>query len=728
MLKCLLRFGLAQQSNILPDNLFLLATCLQRVLPICNSRAFINAQGSIKSALFEYVKATREEDMYAPFVNASNPALARLRDLEVDQMKGPGMEEGGMFFQRNDPRVLSQPHRGVVTRRKPDVILPFEHKLHHSVNDKDTQLTSTSWDEYVKQQAAKKPQRPAAWRDVLGVIEFKRSGRMQEAPMTYNPSAYQVPTPELLLITPDGIDAHTVVPTMEGPPAPAPAPRSNQAGLSTQQPKSNSVYQSDRASGTKRSAQVGSESRLTKRSKTETEPKKKQPSAAVQTALYAVEMFSSNLAIHHAINFTIRNDVIWIWYYDRQGIINAGGINVIQDLPRYLVLLCVLQRLQLCNWGRNTAFEPHLNDVGDRIEYHTIDIGGKKLTLHSSSDGRVSQLGLKSRGSDVIPVTCDQMGTQSNDGMVAKLCWGEESRKSESTILKRVAEIVVNKTVDGHVPVVLFSYKFPHSTSAIREALKLAHPGKGSRSLFIIISHKLRPIKELKADIMFKAWYQCVECHYALWQAGIYHRDVSCENLMYYMTDEGVMGVLNDFDLASVRGDGRSGNARTGTIPFMAIELLREDGQSGSVEHIYRHDMESFICVFIWICFQYNDGKMVEKPRPLDMWAKVDPRGCAEKKTYFLNCDLELPNHLTGPNRGRVWSFVDFLGSYLHARVRCKMELQMTRDHLDGLPPDDRGEVERKITQLTQDLAEEPLESVFTKFTLVIQPCEYSSR
>ncbi|KAF9225596.1 hypothetical protein BS17DRAFT_765428 [Gyrodon lividus] len=590
MLKRLLRFGVAQQSNILPDNL--LATCLQRVLPICNSRAFINVQGSIKSALAEYVKATREEDMYAPFVNASNPALARLRDLEADQMKGPGMEEGGMFFQRNDPRVLSQPHRGVVTRHKPDVvILPFEHKLNHSVNDKDTQLTSTSWDEYVKQQAAKKPQRPASWRDVLGVIEFKRSGSMQEAPMTYNPSAYQVPTPEFLLITPDGIDAQTIAPA----------------------PESNSVYQSDRASGTKRSAQVGSESRLTKRSKTETEPKKKQPSAAVQTALYAVEMFSSNLAIHHAINFTIRNDVIWIWYYDRQGIINAGGINFIQDLPRYLVLLYALQRLQLCDWGRNTAFEPHLNDVGDRIEYHTIDIGGKKLTLHSSSDERVSQLGLKSR-------------------------------------------------------------------------------------------------------------------HYTLWKAGIHHRDVSCENLMYYMTDEGVMGVLNDFDLASVRGDGRSGNERTGTIPFMAIELLREDGQSGRVDHIYRHDMESFIWVFIWICFQYNDGKMVEKPRPLDIWAKVDPSGCAEKKTYFLNCDLELPNHLTGPNRGRVWSFVSFLRDDFHARVGRRGDLQRAREHLDGLSLDKRGEVERKIAQLTLQLAEEPFESVFSKFTSVIQPCEYSGR
>ncbi|KAF9218699.1 hypothetical protein BS17DRAFT_655540, partial [Gyrodon lividus] len=90
--------------------------------------------------------------------------------------------------------------------------------------------------------------------------------------------------------------------------------------------------------------------------------------------------------------------------------------------------------------------------------------------------------------------------------------------------------------------------------------------------------------------------------HYVLWQAGIYHRNVSCETLMYYTTDKGVMGVLNDFDLVSFAEGGHLGNERTGTILFMAIDLLEPDDQSGRVEHIYRHYMESFIWAFIWIC------------------------------------------------------------------------------------------------------------------------------
>ncbi|KAF9225587.1 hypothetical protein BS17DRAFT_777319 [Gyrodon lividus] len=67
---------------------------------------------------------------------------------------------------------------------------------------------------------------------------------------------------------------------------------------------------------------------------------------------------------------------------------------------------------------------------------------------------------------------------------------------------------------------------------------------------------------------------------------------------------------------------------------------------------------------------------MVEKPWPLDMWAKVDPRGCAEKND-FLNHKLELPDHLTGANGGCVESFVSFLRHYLHARVQLVLDLQM---------------------------------------------------
>ncbi|KAF9230685.1 hypothetical protein BU15DRAFT_56986, partial [Melanogaster broomeanus] len=66
--------------------------------------------------------------------------------------------------------------------------------------------------------------------------------------------------------------------------------------------------------------------------------------------------------------------------------------------------------------------------------------------------------------------------------------------------------------------------------------------------------------------------------HYALWRAGTHNRDVSPANLMYYRRDDTnrtIVGVLNDYDLASLASrESPSGNKRTGTILFIAIDLL----------------------------------------------------------------------------------------------------------------------------------------------------------
>jgi len=60
-------------------------------------------------------------------------------------------------------------------------------------------------------------------------------------------------------------------------------------------------------------------------------------------------------------------------------------------------------------------------------------------------------------------------------------------------------------------------------------------------------------------------------------------------------------GVLNDYDLSSTRQDGPSGNQRTGTVPFMAIDLLMEQALEGTVENLYRHDAESLIWVLVCV-------------------------------------------------------------------------------------------------------------------------------
>lgn len=103
---------------------------------------------------------------------------------------------------------------------------------------------------------------------------------------------------------------------------------------------------------------------------------------------------------------------------------------------------------------------------------------------------------------------------------------------------------------------------------------------------------------------------------------------------MYKGEGLNVVGVLNDFDLASTE-DGITGYERTGTIPFMALDLLTEDGLAGKIKHVYAHDVESFLWVLLWTCLRYHNGKLRES-RAFDEWAKVDAHGCGKEKTHFL--------------------------------------------------------------------------------------------
>lgn len=77
------------------------------------------------------------------------------------------------------------------------------------------------------------------------------------------------------------------------------------------------------------------------------------------------------------------------------------------------------------------------------------------------------------------------------------------------------------------------------------------------------------------------------------------------ENALYF---EGCM----ETGLSSVRRRSLQGNEnRTGTLEFMAIEILGQYGR-----HSYRHDLESFFYVLLWICIRCASVSNPVKPRP----------------------------------------------------------------------------------------------------------------
>ena len=117
--------------------------------------------------------------------------------------------------------------------------------------------------------------------------------------------------------------------------------------------------------------------------------------------------------------------------------------------------------------------------------------------------------------------------------------------------------------------------------------------------------------------------------HYRLWVNGIHHGDISLNNLMYDISTEtgNPVGIVNDFDLAAWVDHPTTNNDRTGTIPFMAIDLL-DGGLDDRIPRLYRHDLESFIWVLAYITvarIEYKDRTIKISPPPkIDAWFKDD--------------------------------------------------------------------------------------------------------
>jgi hypothetical protein len=66
----------------------------------------------------------------------------------------------------------------------------------------------------------------------------------------------------------------------------------------------------------------------------------------------------------------------------------------------------------------------------------------------------------------------------------------------------------------------------------------------------------------------------------------VHHRDISVANLMYYHHKGKIYGVLNDYDLSILPDKMRTlGTERTGTWPFMAIDMLLAPNNNSP--HIY---------------------------------------------------------------------------------------------------------------------------------------------
>jgi len=308
----------------------------------------------------------------------------------------------------------------------------------------------------------------------------------------------------------------------------------------------------------------------------------------VQTALYGTERLSHEFNISHAINLVIVDDVVYVWWYDREGAIQSHGINFVQDLPYFLVLLLAFQRFTEDDWGIISAFRAQ----GNKVFLFSFPATVPALDIVIEKTGKVhDHYGIVGRATRVLRAESksESLHPRTNQTLkglelVLKISWPEASRVPEGQIIEAAVKLGEhNDNVRDHLPDLISACDLEqYSTTTIRKALGINC--RGPRVLRVILFRRLYPITDLVGDEFWKAFWECFRCHCHLWVGGVKHNDISVKNLMYDKLNDD-HGVLNDYDLSHLQGTQRpSGTERTGTKPFMALDLLTDDSWAGLVQ------------------------------------------------------------------------------------------------------------------------------------------------
>ncbi|KAJ3500492.1 hypothetical protein NLJ89_g9772 [Agrocybe chaxingu] len=144
-----------------------------------------------------------------------------------------------------------------------------------------------------------------------------------------------------------------------------------------------------------------------------------------------------------------------------------------------------------------------------------------------------------------------------------------------------------------------------------------------------IVVQELEPFgTALSGKDFVEAWSDTVQRHRVLHRQGIDTGDPRLWNILYDRTKRST--ILTDFDLRDTPDflPSYSYAGRTGAIPFMAIELLSEKHENAAFRRTYRHELEAFVWVLLFVLRRYNDKTLVEDIGNTCIWFTPEYREC----------------------------------------------------------------------------------------------------
>ncbi|KAJ7719916.1 hypothetical protein B0H16DRAFT_1336298 [Mycena metata] len=279
-------------------------------------------------------------------------------------------------------------------------------------------------------------------------------------------------------------------------------------------------------------------------------------------------------------------------------------------------------------------------------------------SILSSSDG------LFSRATHVYRVILEEDVHLEKPPIYAlKDVWRQACRRPEVDFYDTIAKHCIEKDVKmdgmarcyGSVDLSVSNGALTPTWDPTRHRTRLT--GKGSsfqrchtRSLLTPVGKPLKFFTSTKP--MVQALHHTVLHHEIAFQAGVLHRDISDGNVLFEETaaDADPKGFLVDWDYAEFTPEGlknfeswfperkdeqdqyknldKSLKDITGTLPFMAIQILKNDG----VSHQPHHDLESIYWLLVWMILRHT--KHTHSDGQLACSNLFDPTGITTKQGW----------------------------------------------------------------------------------------------
>ncbi|CCM01670.1 uncharacterized protein FIBRA_03733 [Fibroporia radiculosa] len=316
--------------------------------------------------------------------------------------------------------------------------------------------------------------------------------------------------------------------------------------------------------------------------------------------------------------------------------------------------------------GAQLVFQPDVAyQVDDSVDEETKIKDQLVFNLAVNKKHRVyTEYGAFGRGTTVVPIKAAGKAEEmwGSDDLVVKIAWPTTSRKSEASFVVSIRSALRRHGKSQYLKYVVDMKCFVDQTM---EELMLPRwllnvtPSE-ERICRAMVLRRYEKLEAMNSVEEFRIIFIDVVRghHWVFVTSAILHRDISVNNIMFYRVGSRTVGVLCDWDLAAVHDpreelkedladeeppqfadvyqiasapsqspappaaaldptnaggediDGSSGGVlrtqpryRTGTGPFMALDLLIP----GRVPyHRYRHDLESFFFVLVYVCITFQ--------------------------------------------------------------------------------------------------------------------------